>query len=172
MGKRLRISVNSFIAREGTARGLIDSPERDRMPRMPTHTWHAASILASSLNAIRARRVGIASHIPGPFQSQFRVDVERRPRHLAAEEPRAAALRVASRARAEKRTHARCGVVYRCCKKPFDPVAPLAEVANNKIDDGSERTQPAEHRAVSAARCAAEFLVDFFARRFRVQAES
>ena len=31
----------------GTARGQIDLPGRDRMPRMPTHTWHAASILAS-----------------------------------------------------------------------------------------------------------------------------
>ena len=40
--------MNSSTAREGTARGQIDPLGRDRMPRMPTHTRHAASALCSS----------------------------------------------------------------------------------------------------------------------------
>jgi hypothetical protein len=86
----------------------------------------------------RARRARIPADELRALELELGVRVERCPRDLAAEEPRAAAARIAVRSRVEERAHARRRGVAREGDEPLESVVPLTEVADDQAHDWPE----------------------------------
>ena len=86
------------------------------------------------LRVARARCARVPADELRALELELGVRVERGPRDLAAEEPRAAAARTAFRSRVEERAHARRRVVAREGDEPLESVVPLAEVADDEAD--------------------------------------